>query len=151
MVSSPGHIRKQQQRLVALTEQLVESIVGIIREVLTLADMLVSLSQDVMPSLPMQQVFVTEVREEKLGISSQCSPQEHTVTFGRRQWCSATASKCDDSRARSSQDGFLPVPEEGFFRGRYFFGSPYHCDREDFSSLPRADHDDHRFLSPTFQ
>ena len=27
----------------------------------------------------MHQVFVTEVRDEKLGISSQSTPQEHTV------------------------------------------------------------------------
>ena len=80
-ISSPGHIRKLQQRLVALAVQFVEGIVEIIL-VLILADMFVSLSQDVkypLPSIPMQQVFVTEVRDEKLGISSQCSPQEHAV------------------------------------------------------------------------
>ena len=45
-ISSPCHIRKLQWRLIALTVQLVESIVEVIL-VLKLADLLVSLSQDV--------------------------------------------------------------------------------------------------------
>ena len=64
--------------------QFVKSFVKVIL-VLKLADMLVSLSQDVkypLPSTPTQQVFVTEVRDEKLGISSQCS-QEHAVSLRR--------------------------------------------------------------------
>ena len=40
-------------------------------------------SLEPLPSIPMQQVFVTEVRDEKLGISSQCSPQERTVSLRR--------------------------------------------------------------------
>ena len=61
--------------------QFVKGIVEIIL-VLKLADVLVSLSQNFknpLPSIPMQQVFITEVRDEKLGISSQSSPQEHAV------------------------------------------------------------------------
>ena len=70
--------------------QFVKSIVKVIL-VLKLADMLVSLSQDVkypLPSIPMQQVFITEVRDGKLGLSSQCSPQEHAVSL-RRDICGA--------------------------------------------------------------
>ena len=79
--------------------------------VLKLADVLVSLSQDVkypLPSIPMQQV-VTEVRDEKLGISSQRSPRACRVSQEERQWCSTTASVCDDNRARFSQDDFRPI------------------------------------------
>ena len=61
-----------------------------------LADMLVSLSQDVkypLPSIPTQQIFVTEVRDEKLGISSQRSPQEHAVPLERDICCAQTLSQ----------------------------------------------------------
>ena len=33
-----------------------------------------------------------------------------------RQWCSTTASVCDDSPARISQDDFRPIPEAGSCR-----------------------------------
>ena len=72
--SSPGHICKLQQCLVALAVQFVKGIL-----VLKLDDVLVSLSQNFknpLLNIPMQQVFVMEVRDEKLGISSQSSPQE---------------------------------------------------------------------------
>ena len=64
-ISSPGHICKLQQCLVALAVQFVKGIVEIIL-ILKLADMLVSLSQNFkypLPSISMQQVFVTEVRD----------------------------------------------------------------------------------------
>ena len=80
-ISSPGHIRKLQQRLVALPVQFVEGIVEIIL-LLKLTDVPVSLSKDVkyrLTSVPVQQVFVTEVRDVKLGISILRSPQEHAV------------------------------------------------------------------------
>ena len=82
-MGSPGHIRKLKQRLAALTVQFVEGTVKVIL-VLKLADMLVSLSQDVkypLPRIPPQQVSVTQVRDEKLGISSRCSP--HAVSLKR--------------------------------------------------------------------
>ena len=79
--SGSCHIRKLQWRLVALTVQFVEAIVEVIL-VLKLAATLVRLSQEVkypLPSIPMQQVLVTEVRDEKFGITSQRSPQKHAV------------------------------------------------------------------------
>ena len=77
-ISSPGLICKLQQCLVALSVQFVKGIVEIIL-ILKLADMLVSLSQNFkcpLPSIPISKSFVTEVRDEKFGISSQSSPQD---------------------------------------------------------------------------
>ena len=77
-------------------------------------------SQDVkypLPSIPMQQVFVTEVGGEKLGISSQRSPQEHAVLLrGDISGAQPLCSVCDDSRARFSQDDFRPILEAGSCR-----------------------------------
>ena len=110
---SPGHIRKLQQRLVALTVQFVEYP---------------------LPST-MQQVFVTEVRGEKLGISSQRSPQEHTVSV-RRDVCGAQPLlQCPTIVA----PGCIRVISAPFRRRALVdvllrFTTP--------SSLPRADQDD---------
>ena len=79
------HSRELEWRLVALTVQFAERVVKIIL-VFGFTDVFVSLSQDVkdpLPSIPAQQIFITEVRDGKFGISSQCSPQEHSVSLER--------------------------------------------------------------------
>ena len=131
----------------ALAVQFVKGIVEIIL-VLKLADVLVSLGQSFknpLPSIPMQQVFVTEVRDEKVGISSQSSPQKYTVFLRGDISCAQPLFLvCDDSRASFSQDDYRPISGGGLL-SKYFFGSLCHCDRDDHqsSSLPPADQDDH--------
>ena len=100
--------------------QFVELIVEIIL-VLKLADMLVSLSQGVeypLPSVPTHQVFVTEVRDEKLGISMLATRSFH-VSQEEHLWCSIIASTCGGSHARPSLADFRPTPEVGSCRSTF--------------------------------
>ena len=71
-----------------------------------------------MPSIPVQQVLITEVRDEKLGISSQCSPQEHSMFLGRDvRGAQPLLQRADGSRARSFLVRFRPTPEADPCRG----------------------------------
>ena len=89
--------------------------------------MFVSLRQNFknsLPSIPMQQIFITEVRNEKFGITSQRSPTRACrVSQREHQWYLTTVLMCDDSRARFSQDGYRPILEADFCRNT----SLVHC------------------------